>query len=132
MNGKFDIELDQVLPFLGVSRNFTILFHRTGGDTANSICLKFFTTISIKSKTCFRFVGHSCCCAFSCLGPFASNTIWTQIAHRWSLNGSIVPPPWNLYLTGDILHSTVAQMCVRCISLCHQLIVQVPKPTLRS
>lgn len=45
MNGTFDIELEQVLPFLGVSRN---LFHRIGGDTANSICLMFFTKISIK------------------------------------------------------------------------------------
>lgn len=83
MNGTFDIELEQALPFLGVSRN---LFHRIGGDTANSICLMFFTKISIKSTTCFRFVGHSCYSAFSCPGPFAY-TIWTQIAHRWSLGG---------------------------------------------
>lgn len=39
MNGTFDIELEHVLPFLDASRK---LFHRIGGDTANSICLMFF------------------------------------------------------------------------------------------
>lgn len=39
INGTIDIELKQIFPFSVVPRN---LFHRTEGDTANSISFKFF------------------------------------------------------------------------------------------
>lgn len=43
-----------------------------------------------------------------------------QIVCRRCYRWAIVRPLWNLWLTGNILHFTTQQMCVRCNSLCHR------------